>query len=210
MLVVLFAGGCGVADYESRMVDAQKRLEHFEEASRLLDSPLVPPLTVTKEGSKVPIANMFLRPPKGIADKPADEPRMRILYSYRRRTAGPVLWVELAFGNQKEFAGEVLSCFGATGKTSQQRTVRDPVRNATNTFTTTEIEDEQFFYSINIHQDGKSQIAVIYHVPRGQRGAAARAVELSLASFAVGREANRQRDLYAKGSPLQVPREVSR
>src|SRR5258708_7608333 len=104
-LLLLAACGCGLGDYEGKMTAAQERLKRFEEEFRLLDGPLSVP-TVEVKGSRVPVANLFLRPPRGIATQADNEndPRGRLLYTFRARS-GPFAWMELAFGgDEKEFA----------------------------------------------------------------------------------------------------------
>ena len=107
--VVCLAAGCGVADYEKHMVEAQNRLARFEEESRLLDAPLAIPQREDKEKVQRPLANLFFRPPHGISTTPANEndPRLRLLYSYqpRDKASSAVKAVELAFGELPAAAG---------------------------------------------------------------------------------------------------------
>jgi hypothetical protein len=206
---LLLASGCGVADYEGKMLSAQKRLERYEEESRLLGNPLTLPSRDTKDAGKQRIAHLFLRPPKGISTTAENEsePRNRLLYSYRPRSAnaaGGVALVELAAGDQKDFAAEVLRCVNPSGKAaSRTREVRHPLRQTATTFETTEFEDDQYFYTVNVWRGAKNQIAVVYWVFKDRRAGASKAVDLSLESFAVDAEASRQQKSWHL-SPLKM------
>jgi hypothetical protein len=215
-LVLLLGSGCGVSDYEARMINAQERMQRYEEETRLLTDPLsIPQVEMGPEKTKVPIFNLFIRAPAGINITPDPEPdprmpRMSHLYSYRARqpNTGAVELFALAFGDQKEFADNLRRSFSISVN-SRKRPVRGPGREETTTFDTYEFPDDQsqYFLSVNLWTGGDDkQIAVIYWLFKGREGATAKDVQMSLESFAVGAEANRQRDLFAKGSPLEVPK----
>jgi hypothetical protein len=224
-LALLVAAGCGVEAYEKRMEEAQKRLERFENESRVLDAPLsipAPPRDKDKDKDKdkeakgaivplaAPVAMIFLRPPKGInstADN-AEQPRARLLYSFKPRgatSAGPFTMVEVATGElSREFRDEVMRSFQASNTpTTKQRQVRPPGREPV-TFTTTEFEDGQHFYSVNVWRGPQEQVIVAYWVLLAQKAAASRIIETSLETFAAGKDYNRQRELSMR-SPLEVP-----
>jgi hypothetical protein len=210
---LVLLSGCGVADYESKMLKAQIRLKRYEEEKELLAEPLIIPSRENKEGKRKTIANVFLRPPKGIVSRAAnaDNPRDNLLYSYNPRSAreaGAVAMVELAAGSQKAFEGQVLRCFNTGGKAypkARAHAVRHPLREVPMNFETTEFEHGQYFYSINICRIPQTAIAIVYWLDKKQTASATRAVELSLESFAVEQEADRLRAAYGKDSPLLVP-----
>jgi hypothetical protein len=56
--------GCGLADYEKKMQDAEVRVQRFDEENRLLGAPLTFP------ADPAPPMEVFLRPPKGVAKSP--------------------------------------------------------------------------------------------------------------------------------------------
>ena len=63
--------GCGLADYEKKMQDAEARVQRFDEDNRLLGDPLTFP------ADQAPGMDIFLRPPKGVAkshDTRKDQP----------------------------------------------------------------------------------------------------------------------------------------
>jgi hypothetical protein len=210
-LLLLLVSGCGVGAYESKMLDAQARVKRFEEESTLLEKdPLVIPQVEKKEDGKdpvkVPIANVYLRPPLGINSKAVNEtdPRNGLLFTYDPRqpkAAGPVTRVELALGDQKEFVAEVLRTFGAPDKPAfRPRPFPGATPESVTTFETLELDDGTYVYSINIWRGQRIQAAVVYWMGREQRGLAAKAVEVSLGTFAVDEEADRRRALQGKAS----------
>jgi hypothetical protein len=210
--------GCGLADYEKQMANSQARVERIEEERKFLDEPIFVPRKFEKEAS-YPLVNLFFRPPKGInpaAPANEKEPHGGILYWYPPRkpgSAGGVTRVELAIGGaQKEFGAEVLKYFTTSPPAARQRQVRPPGRAQVN-FETFEFEEATNFYSVNlwrqVNQQGAivKQLAIVYQVDRTRRNTVTnQAIEMSLQSLAVDAEANAQRDLHKKGSPLdKVP-----
>ncbi len=100
MVASLLAVGCGMDDYEKSMIEAQKRVERFDEENRLLDAMvnIDARMAKVKMGESevldsVPVAKVFFRPPRGIlptvidpskldATKIDTTPRKEFLYRY--------------------------------------------------------------------------------------------------------------------------------
>jgi hypothetical protein len=222
--LLLLGLGCGVADYESKMILAQQRLERFDKEDKMLGQPLVIPKHLDKLEIRRPWANLFVRPPKGIrpqfVETDAEEPepvlRGSLLYDYvppAKQTAGGVARVELAFGEQKDFVAQLLGNFtGTSDPKKSQRTFRPTGRQMGITFETIEMEGTDggidYLYSINrtATQSGV-QIAIVYWVIKSEVGKvkASGLLDISLESFALEEDANRSRELFARGSPLLVP-----
>lgn len=203
----VFLTGCGLSAYEAKMQRAQQRLKAIEEENRILDGPLSIPVPAAKEGVPPPPA-VFLRAPKGISEiaQNATEPRNGVLYTYRNpggMTVGSVAQVEVGIGGKddKEFLASVERLYGRSGDVLKRPT---PFKYAGRSFEATEFEDGQTFHSINHFQGPDGQVAIVYSVPVAQKAAAQKAIELSLRSFAMGADANRQRNLMGQ-SPLRVP-----
>src|SRR5262245_52836564 len=144
LLVPLLLCGCGLGDYESKMVEAQKRLARYEEEERLLGPAIVIPTRDDGKGEKEPIvASLHLRLPQGVATSPANEkdPRSRgaaKLYTYPA-SSGQFKLAELGVGGkEKELLDDVLGLYHQTNEPKRsQRQVRPPGREAL-TFATTE------------------------------------------------------------------------
>jgi hypothetical protein len=201
----LLVCGCGVAEYEKKMDAAQKRLQRFEEESRLLDDPVTAPTFTDKSGKEVPGPSLFFRPPKGIGGQPAKELRVRLFHTYQPRSSGPVAggfaYVELAFGDGRpEFYDEVLRSYTAAG----ERTTRTRVKG----FQTTEFSDGQYFYSVNRWQGSDKPVVITYWiVPNSRTSTTDRTIDLSLESFAINGDVSRQRSAYERmrSTPLKPP-----
>jgi hypothetical protein len=205
--LLALVGGCGVHEYEKKMLDSQIRLQSWEEFSRLLGGPIGVPTRVVEEEQR-PIANMFLRLPKNLYSQQEEKPRANILFVYTAASPGPVDRVELAAGDQKDFEAEVMRNFASDGQVKTRETVVRAVGRETPTkFVTTELRDEKFLYSINIWT-GSTKVAIIYCILKNQEASAKKYMDASLQSFAGDREAGVQRDLFLKGSPIErVPAE---
>lgn len=107
--LLFLATGCGLNDYESLMVNAQRNTQSFDEAIRVLGEPLVPPKVkeqVGKETFERP-ASVFYRPPRGIAVEDDGEPLGNIAHRYPR-VAGAGKPTATSAGEPKEGAGENL------------------------------------------------------------------------------------------------------
>ena len=70
-LPVLALTGCGIADYEKKMQEAEARVKRFDDENALLGDPLVLPPRKEMEG---PPFDVFLRPPRGVAAKDKTQP----------------------------------------------------------------------------------------------------------------------------------------
>ena len=62
---MLATTGCGVADYEKKMQEAEVRIQRIDEENELLGDPLLVPAT-----AQWTAAALFLRPPQGV-DRPS-------------------------------------------------------------------------------------------------------------------------------------------
>jgi hypothetical protein len=207
MLALLAAlGGCGLSDYEARMREAQARLKRFDEENKLLGEPLqVPTRTDEKTKAVVPVADAFVRPPRGIMSMPEKEPRSGLLYRYPPAQGGaaPFTQVEVAYGTgQKDFVNEVLDRFGNTNEKPKKRQIRSAAGEQTRTILSLEFDDGPTGYSINIFLDEKTPLAVVFWLAPKQFVAARRTIEMCLEWTGAGPEADRLRKAFAYRSPL--------
>jgi hypothetical protein len=92
VVLALLASGCGLADYEARMVAEQKRLEYLDLENAYLGEPITPPPKppsppaesepANPAPSNQPEMDLFLRLPKGVATKYKSMPLGSVLYQY--------------------------------------------------------------------------------------------------------------------------------
>jgi hypothetical protein len=190
--LLVLASGCGVGDYEQRMQQTQNRVKQFEETSKLLDGPLTMPAPPPKEKGGPAAPQLFFRPPRGIERKASNEkePRNNILYTYPARgvgSAGVFINLEIAVAEKaKDFEAEVLRSYGPSGHLKQKKLRFDsPGREAVE-FRSTDFEEGQASYSVNIWEGSSHNVAIVYTIQRGQRDKAEAALMKSLESFAAG------------------------
>jgi hypothetical protein len=208
---LLFLVGCGLSTYEGRMEDTQNRIKRFEEESKYLDGPLqVPTPAPAKEGDPS-LPRVFYRPPKGFATSTTNEkePRARLLYSFAPRavnSAAPFTLLEVAVaGGGKEFEVEVLRAYTPSSNLSQrERQFRPPGRDPI-TYKSIDFDEGLHFVSVNLWRGDNHQVAIVFVLPKTAKDSAVKAMDMSLESFAVGRDIARQQENLS--SPLQrVPK----
>jgi hypothetical protein len=213
LLLLALTGGCGVQEYEKKMYDSQSRLERWVEEGKVLGGPIaIPSRVVVEEGEKreVSIASIFLRLPKNIYTQNEPDPigPNKILYVYTESSPGPVYRVGLAAGDQEKFKEEVLRNFPTDGKPPESDThVRGLGRETPTTFKTVALRDAEYLYLINFWT-GSTKVAVVYWVRRAQEANGKNLVEASLKTFAAGKDALEQREIFRKGSPVDRVPEV--
>ncbi|MEM2119790.1 MAG: ABC transporter permease, partial [Archaeoglobaceae archaeon] len=84
--------GCGLKEYEEKMVRAQARLERWEKEFQYLDGPLGIPVRMGKDEKAVSLLPIFLRPPRGINISPENfrEPRFGLMFTFTAVVIGMV------------------------------------------------------------------------------------------------------------------------
>jgi hypothetical protein len=211
--LLLCALGCGVQEYEARMVRSQAAVDRWETEAKSLDAPLVIPSRLGANKKPISLLTVFVRPPKGIPSSAinAKDPRERLMFTFQpkgKNLSGVFHSVEVATTDRnKEFPSEVLSCYRPSNTpASRNREIRPPFPpgRAPLTFSTYEFDDGKFFHSVNLWKGDRDQVAVVYIAPLAQKAAATRIIDLSLETFATGGDAIRGRDFTMRG-PLEVP-----
>jgi hypothetical protein len=206
-MLLALASGCGVQEYEKKMLESQMRFQRWEEDARVLTGGYISVPSVKEGESEYPIANIFLRMPKNIRTSPEAEPTgpTKNLWVYTEATPGAVAKVGLAAGDKDSFRDDVVRNFPTDGKPNwRQTSLRALGRENSTTFDTTEVRDGDSLISINI-SNGKPKVAIVYWVRQNQRDAGLKLVNSSLQTFAAGKEATKQRERHGKGSPAEQP-----
>jgi hypothetical protein len=210
-LGLLCLAGCGLADYEARMAESQKRLQRTEEENAVLDEPLVMP-TEVKDGVSLPLGNVFLRPPRGINKDSNNEAREQFFYAYplRPTAAQPFSKMEIAFGpkNVEQDFGEVMfGYFQRLGKMDRKQPFQPPGR--TLQFDVVEVELGQDRYvSVNVPRGIARSMALIYYykIPANQKGSIQRVIQISLSTFGSDADVLKQQMAYQQGLRWTAPR----
>jgi hypothetical protein len=203
-LLLLALPACGLSDYEALMKEAQEREERFREEQKYLDEPLTMPTERDKEGKEVQVANVFLRPPKGIRSKPEPQPRNNLMWQYPARSqGGDFASVEVAFAtDDKDFVKNVVDSYQA----SEQAPASE--RDATLPFDNSEFNDGQYGYSVNVSRNGQLRVAIVYVFPKARRTSARKTIDLSLRSLVVNpQQVSEARRKYKQKSPWRLKKE---
>jgi hypothetical protein len=208
-LLGLLLAGCGVAEYEARMKEAQQRIKQYDEESKLLTSPVAVPTAKNESGQSVPVATFHLRLPQTVSTQPSPVARGGLYYDYVPTTIPPMTaypWVSVAFAKADDagFAETVMKGFTATEPAKHtQHTTRLKVP-----FSRTTFENDTYWHSINLHKGSNQQIAIVYAVPKAQAQQAARAIDVSLDSFGFESSLSAAQKAYQPKGPLDrdVPR----
>ena len=195
-LLLLALPACGLSDYEAKTLETQQRAERFDKEQKYLDEPVQMPTTTDKDGNKVPVADVFFRPPKGIGPKPEPSPLGNELWRYARTGKSDFVLVEMAFAIEgKDFAKDVMRYYQAAENFQAQRH---------ESFDTWEFNDAQYGYSVNVLRSNRTQVAVVYVFAKGQRDNLRAAMDQSLQSLAVDQKLAAARQKYRDKSPWRL------
>jgi hypothetical protein len=214
--------GCGLSDYEAKMVSEQKRVQRFDDEAEFLDEPVEIP--VKKEagstGQPSTQVDVFFRPPCGISSKPETTTRGE-LYRYLHPASQPVFGprakidpkralkdlvseVDLGVsigGEGNDFFKKVQQAYGLQKPTFVPETKQPPGHNRLEfqktTFTDT--STPPLVYSIYLCSLQNVHIAMVFLVPQDKASnpdsgkTVEKMIDLSLQSLAVGQEATEKR-----------------
>jgi hypothetical protein len=205
-LLLLLAAGCGLEDYQARMLDAQARADRADAEAGKLDEPL----TLQVQGAP----DLYVRPPRGIRPSPEDNPKNGFIYRFPRRDpndkpAVTDLFVAVAVG-RPDFPAEAL--YSKEAGVPRLREVSPPGRPAL-AFDVYQYDASSDFALVTcVLRDapGDLQLALTYRVDKARLEKEVEPLTPclpSLESLAVGPEAAKARQAYAryKTRPRQAP-----
>jgi hypothetical protein len=205
---VVLCAGCGLEDYEKQMAVEQKWAEKFDQITgkekEFLDSPLDMPPKITRvrkdakgkeETYKVyPIPELFLRPPAGISAKPGN-PLGGLtppLYPYLGDREGYRLLVTGTKDSklrQSEFQEQVCKNVGLSNP-KFQRVQMESLGETPREFSRTVQVIGKTSYVIYFAQDGNTQLAFVFMVPKDRATDTNKAIEASLGTLETGDRAS--------------------
>ncbi len=204
-IALLALTGCGVADYEKKMQDAEVRVQRFDEENRLLGEPLfLPAHTDKEEGAPI---DVFLRPPKGVETKDKTQPG-ELEYHYPA-TSGVCTDLYLSFGakddGRDKLEKAIADRLGAAAPNWQPVEVRPPFGRPAVAFDAVEFADPRAAanapadYIAYVHQTpGLPAVGVVFRFLQSNRAAADPAVKMSLETFAEQPDSYKARAAYGK------------
>ena len=211
LLALLLAVGCGLAEYESKMKEAQQRLKQYEEEEKVLDpAPRLQPPTRTVDPAlpPSPILDYQLRAPRGINPQSPTSARGELLYDYaptKANAALPFLYLSVAFAPLKEdkFGAQVLGRI--TASTEHKQTTGKTRLGLM--YRRIDFESDGTAVVVCLFQGTAHHFAVVYFVAKGQLARANRAIETSLDTFGFDGTLGTARQAARPGGPLEhVPR----
>jgi hypothetical protein len=162
----------------------------------------------------------FLRFPRGIRPTADPEARADLVYRYPRASSlttaagtgakpaetqarspsdlsvppGVTGFIDafLAFGNEPAaaFADKVVKTFTPSPVSPNSVSITVPERRDPLTFELREFNDGQTVWSVYAYSEGSATVAIIYRMEKSKKASLERDVELSLATLAIGAEAN--------------------
>jgi hypothetical protein len=205
-LLLLLPAGCGLSDYEERMLDAQTRLDRFDK----LDEPLtLPPV----QGAP----DVFFRPPLGVRGTAEEAPEGSFIYRYARRNpraATPVTEVIVALTTgQPRFVAEVFKFFRTRPELveTQPREVAQegqaPLAFDVSRYDA-KVEGIAFETWVLRNAPADLQLAITFQIDKARLSDASALIDVSMGSLAFGTEAAKARATFArykKTKPKQAP-----
>jgi len=197
-LLTIGMAGCGLGDYEEKMLDQQTRLARFDRENKELGGSLDMPEVVEKAGGE----EVFLRVPKGVSTTPETANLWSgLFYNYPGGGHFAGLYVAWAGKKDDDFKKKVegASAFNNAGikrspYTTDPMPGRQPLTLKTSTY---ELTDRT--YHLYLSPDEK--VALVFEILRtAPAKAATDAMNLSLGTLAFGGDAGKQRREYSKRS----------
>lgn len=206
-LSFLASAGCGLAEYEAKMLYARDRIAFLEEQNKQLGPPLKWPETFPIRGKDVnivPVNEVFFRPPRGVAQM--GEPRPYGPTMWRYAAASDSGFQELYFGASLEdmatFRSEVLRILGLTGaKADPVEAPRGPGRPPLR-YESIVTEDRRSRLILYIGEQEPYRAAIAFRLPADVAVDTAKPrMLLSLSSLLTGSDAAQYHEAFARNPP---------
>lgn len=162
----LLAGvaGCGLADYEAKMAEAEKRLQPVDRHNGYLGDPLKVPRDRVPAG-----VELYLRAPRGINLNPLAQTYGPHLIQFRGRRPWEALYLACVRDKkQEDFWNDILATFPGLNAEGFQAARKQPVVGAPLTFQENVLENPTAVPPHTLlcyfHEQAPYQVALIYQV----------------------------------------------
>jgi hypothetical protein len=215
-------GGCGLAEYEAKMEDAQKRIDYLDKLNAYLGGAIEPPPPeknpVGTDGTVTikPKIDLFLRVPKGIEPKFEPTTQGGLLYRYLREPATlhpaqragipakqppefqEVLVAVSTDRSRDEFWTAILGTFGGIDTSSMTRETMQAPGRPSLMYEKLAFSLPPTSYFFFVHQAQNVLVAVVFVVKHDMaaNSEVLAAMEYSLKSLGVGPEATSVRSRF--------------
>ncbi len=201
-LLLLAVPACGLTDYEMLMRESQEREERFRSEQKYLGPPLQMPTQKDKEDREVPLASVFLRPPKGVESKPKQSGMM---WRYGADSRSDFIAVDMAFAeDNKDFSRNVLEYYGRPDIAITPRQITALGQKSPMNIDSCEFSSEQRGYSVNILKDSSKPVAIVYIYKKDRAESARKIIELSLQSVGIDQGYSTAKMRYNQKSPWKL------
>jgi hypothetical protein len=201
-LLLLAVPACGLTDYEMLMRDTQEREERFRSEQKYLGKPVQIPTQKDKEDREVPLASVFLRPPKGVESKPKQSGMM---WRYGADSRSDFIAVDMAFAeDNKDFSRNVLEYYNRPDIAITPRQITAPAQKSPMNMDACEFNNEQRGYSVNILRDSSKPVAIVYVYKKDRADSARKIIELSLQSVGIDQSYSNAKMRYDQKSPWKL------
>ena len=200
--------GCGLSDYEQRMLAAQTYIENKDHEERVLGAPLAPPPKLSPEGKKIgqPVVDLYIRPPRGLNSQYEPDPFSDIMWRYAAPQGGsaaancPFIAMYLAVSttmDRDQFWQEVQKPFMPEDLSGISKVTKTPIDGPPLEFeydsrTVEERGSSKSFFMYVYRKDlpdGKvARVAIIFCTPEnmGTGPAATEGIDMCLKTLTVG------------------------
>jgi hypothetical protein len=196
--------GCGLSDYEEKLIQEQRRMDYVVEENKLLAGPIELPAPEGDE--KLP--DVFFRPPRGISRTPVDDSGFTPLFTYRKDRPDclfDAVLVYVSTKDRREFWTEALRPFAGIGPSDfvPDPNPPQPVAGKAIPYETATGQGAHANCSLYGYHGTGAYVAIVYCLAAGRtdEGQARTEKRYSLASLVVGPEAKKRRAYFTSETP---------
>jgi hypothetical protein len=184
--------GCGVANYEKQMQEAEVRIQRIDEENRLLGDPLnIPTLP------KTPSVSVFIRPPLGVS--PTTSRKDEFPYHYLGNSGVCLDMYVVRADGLKKVEKLIEDAFEVPAQNWQPATINPPNRKP-NTFEAVEFNDPKVqtkgpaVYRAYVHPS----VGVVFHFLKSKREEANPSLQMSMETYGEAGDAFKSSSNFSK------------
>jgi hypothetical protein len=187
--LALLVSGCGLSDYESKMLEQQHRLQRWDLENKYLGKPLD-----IKYPEKDFAPAVFLRAPREIGTSASEQLYGGLFAVFPRSGTGPCQSVCINVSTRDDLEKEVRALFRGAGQaTTANRATQSEMGLRQLTWEDKEGNSNYFAF---LHPATKPTVAVVYQYERGKN--VQDQLSVSLDTLAIGDDAAKQRGEFSR------------
>ncbi len=198
LLMLTLSCGCGLNDYQEKMITQQKLMKQIDREKELLNPSLDVPLSLIEQRKGATYADVYLRPPQSVDTKPEEKLARDVLMVYPGKEN---IKMYLAFrGKEKEFVKEVINLVPRTTEVKQSSTqIKHPSGGKAMRLLQYSFQHEAKDKTITnylLYLTPRGNIAILYQMT-GSSVKDKEAVKLSISTLGIGEDAARRKAFYS-------------